>query len=241
MEKKSISKVSIIIFAVLIAAIVIGCVSVGKKASKDKQKDAEKTVSVSETTEPPTKENTTEENPHTVTVVDGITYVDGIMVVNKTYSLPEDYEPGTDSEARKAFNEMREDAEEEDISLWIRSSFRSYETQEELYDRYAERDGKDEADRYSARPGYSEHQSGLAFDVNSIDDEFENTPEGKWLAENCWKYGFIIRYPKDKEEVTGYMYEPWHIRYLGKDVAEKVYESGLTLEEYLGITSEYDY
>jgi LAS superfamily LD-carboxypeptidase LdcB len=120
------------------------------------------------------------------------------------------------------------------------SGFRSYSTQNTLYNKYVARDGKAEADRYSARPGHSEHQTGLAFDLNSLDQSFENTKEGKWLAENCWKYGFIIRYPKGKESVTGYMFEPWHVRYLGKEVAKKVYESGKCLEEYLGITSVYE-
>ncbi len=101
------------------------------------------------------------------------------------------------------------------------------------------KDGKAEADRYSARPGYSEHQSGLAMDLNSVDDSFAYTKEAKWIAENCSKYGFIIRYPKGKEPITGYIYEPWHVRYLGTELAEKVTTSGLTLEEYFGITSFY--
>ena len=110
-----------------------------------------------------------------------------------------------------------------------------------IYNDYVARDGQLMADTYSARPGYSEHQSGLAIDVNSLDQDWENTPEGKWLSANCYKYGFIIRYPKGKEDITGYMYEPWHIRYVGKDLAEKLYNNGnwLTLEEYLGITSVY--
>ena len=91
------------------------------------------------------------------------------------------------------------------------------------------------ADTFSARPGTSEHQTGLAMDVGWIDDAFANTPAGIWLAENCYKYGFIIRYQKNKESITGYKYEPWHIRYLGKDIAKDVYESGLCLEEYLGV------
>ena len=99
--------------------------------------------------------------------------------------------------------------------------------------------GQAAADRFSARPGHSEHQTGLAFDLNSITDEFKDTDEGKWVTENCHNYGFIIRYPADKESVTGYMYEPWHIRYLGVETAQAVHDSGLCLEEYLGITSQY--
>src|SRR5699024_5056985 len=100
-------------------------------------------------------------------------------------------------------------------------------------------DGAEMADTYSARPGHSEHQTGLAFDLNEISDAFAGTPEAEWLAEHAHEYGFIIRYPADKEDITGYSYEPWHVRYLGKEIAEKVYESGLCLEEYLGIDSVY--
>jgi LAS superfamily LD-carboxypeptidase LdcB len=99
--------------------------------------------------------------------------------------------------------------------------------------------GQSTADTFSARPGHSEHQTGLAIDVNSIDDSFAATPESAWLASNAHRYGFIIRYPKGKEHITGYKYESWHIRYLGVDTATAVYNSGLTLEEYLGIDSKY--
>jgi len=168
-----------------------------------------------------------------------VTYIDGILIANKTYALPADYNPGVDAQANAALNEMINAAKLDGIVLTVLSGFRSYSTQNTLYNNYVARDGKAEADRYSARPGHSEHQTGLAFDLNSLEQSFENTPEGKWLAENCWKYGFIIRYPKGKEAVTGYMYEPWHVRYLGKDTAKKVYESGKCLEEYLGIDSVY--
>lgn len=175
-----------------------------------------------------------------ITEKDGITYVDGVLVANKTYSVPENYNPGALlSECSAAFDSMKNDAAKEGLTLWNASGFRSYELQKSLYTRYSERDGKAAADRYSARPGYSEHQTGLAIDLNTITTAFADTPEGKWVAENCWKYGFILRYPKDKEEQTGYMYEAWHIRYLGTEVAEKIYKSGLCLEEYYGITSVY--
>lgn len=167
------------------------------------------------------------------------TYIDGILIANKTYALPEDYNPGVQPEAEAAFKEMQSAAWSEGLNIWIASGFRSYEYQSGLYQRYVNRSGKEEADRYSARPGHSEHQTGLAFDLNSIDDSFADTAEGKWVAEHCHEYGFIIRYPKGKEDITGYIYEPWHIRYLGKETAEKVHNSGLTLEEYLGITSVY--
>ena len=169
----------------------------------------------------------------------GITYINGILVVNKTYALPSDYNPGVNSEAKSALDEMFEAAKNDGISLWVVSGFRSYETQKGLYNRYVNRDGKAEADRYSARPGHSEHQTGLAFDLNNASSSFAGTPEAKWIENNCYKYGFIVRYPSGKESITGFMYEPWHVRYLGKETAQTVYDSGLTLEEYLGIDSKY--
>ena len=104
-----------------------------------------------------------------------------------------------------------------------------------LYNNYVSISGKEKADTYSARPGHSEHQTGLAFDVGSIDNNYGNTSAGKWLANNCHKFGFIIRYPIGKQNITGYQYEPWHIRYLGNPLATNVYNSGLCLEEYFGI------
>lgn len=175
----------------------------------------------------------------TVTAAPGITYIGGILVVNKTYALPADYNPGVDPAAKAAFDEMQADAAALGLNIYISSGFRSYDYQAGLYQRYVDRSGQAEADRYSARAGHSEHQTGLAFDLNSITEEFKDTDEGKWVTENCHNYGFIIRYPADKESVTGYMYEPWHIRYLGIDTAKAVHDSGLCLEEYLGITSQY--
>lgn len=189
---------------------------------------------------------TSKQNPEVfaeveVTVKAGarITYIDGILVVNKTYALPADYNPGADPEALAAFERMQSDATAENLNIYMSSGFRSYDYQAGLYQRYVDKDGKAEADRYSARAGHSEHQTGLAFDLNSIDDSFADTEEGKWVNQNCHRYGFIIRYPSDKEDITGYKWEPWHIRYLGEETAQAVYDSGLCLEEYLNITSEY--
>ncbi len=178
---------------------------------------------------------------YSITEVDGITYVDGVLIANKTYALPADYNPGAvDGEVMEAFSVMQNAAAREGLNIYISSGFRSYETQNRLYNNYVAKDGKAEADRYSARAGHSEHQTGLCFDLNSIDDSFAATPEGEWVAKHAWEYGFIIRYPKGKEDVTGYMYESWHLRYLGKEFAKKVYDSGLCLEEYYGITSQYE-
>lgn len=168
-----------------------------------------------------------------------ITYINGILIANKSYPLPSNYNPGVDSTANAALQEMFAAAKAEGLNLFVKSGFRSYSTQKTLYNNYVKRDGAAAADRYSARPGYSEHQTGLAFDINKANSSFEGSPEAIWLAENCYKYGFIIRYPQGKETVTGYIYEPWHVRYLGVETATAVYNSGLCLEEYLGITSVY--
>ena len=180
----------------------------------------------------------------------GITYIDGLLIANKTYALPSSYGPGLNAKVNEAANKMFSDAKAKGFSLWIASGFRSYNTQRNLYNGYAGRDGKAAADRYSARPGHSEHQTGLAFDVCDyglnnacINSNFDNTAQAKWLSENAYKYGFILRYPKGKESETGYIYESWHFRYVGVELATKLYNNGnwITLEEYLGITSEYSY
>lgn len=169
--------------------------------------------------------------------VDFVPLVNGIPIANKTYPVPKDYNPRLDGEAFEAFERLRSDAAEEGFNIVFMSGFRSYEEQQTVYKGWAKKYDY-EADRVSARPGHSEHQLGLAIDVNSVEFSFADTPEGIWLAENCWKYGFIIRYKEGTEDITGYMFEPWHIRYLG-DIAEEVHFSGLTLEEFLGIDSVY--
>ena len=172
--------------------------------------------------------------------IDGITYVNGILIANKTYPLPESFDPhGLNPVLNEAFEIMKADAAADGITLKIVSGYRSYKDQINAYTKFSNRDGKEAADRYSARPGHSEHQTGLAIDLNSVQNSFANTPAGKWLAENCVRYGFIIRYPEGKEHITGYMYEPWHVRYVGVEMAEMISESGLCLEEFLGITSVY--
>ena len=172
----------------------------------------------------------------------GIYYINGILIANKSYALPSNYNPGgLLNEFMTNYFNMKSVAANVGINLRIISGFRSYNTQVSLYNRYVARDGQAEADRYSARAGHSEHQSGLAADINSLEQSWENTAEGKWLNDNCYKYGFIIRYPKGKESITGYMFEPWHIRYVGVDLATALYNNGnwITLEEYLGIDSKY--
>lgn len=176
---------------------------------------------------------------HSTEVVDGVTYIDGILIVNKTYSLPKSYNYGLTDETLKAFNKMRNAAAKDNISLEIASGFRSYEEQETLYKEYSAENGQKEADTYSARAGYSEHQSGMAIDVNGADFSMVGQKDMKWLEKHCSEYGFIIRFPKGKESITGYSYEPWHIRYVGKKTAKEMKKQGVCLEEYLGVDSEY--
>lgn len=172
-------------------------------------------------------------------VIDGITYVDGIMIANKTYTLPRCYDPGVRQEAAEALEEMQNAAAAEGLSLFVVSGYRSYDTQEAVYAGWVDLDGREQADTYSSRAGHSDHQTGYTFDLNSLEESFAYTPEGIWLAEHCAEFGFIIRYPKGKEAYTGYVYEPWHVRYIGREKAEMITRSGLSLEEFYGITSYY--
>ncbi len=165
----------------------------------------------------------------------GVTTVGGILLVNKVYSLPEDYGGELDSGAYAAWVRMKE---ETGYDFTLLSGYRSYQRQQELFDYWVEQDGYEAALMESALPGRSEHQSGLAMDVGKLEYEYAHTDEGIWLAENCHKYGFIIRYPEDKTEITGYIYEPWHIRYLGESTAKLVHDSGLTLEEFLKVDKQ---
>lgn len=178
---------------------------------------------------------------YTLKISNGVTYIDGILIANKSYSLPSTYGDGLTKETINAFNSMQADAASIGLNLYNSSGYRSYYDQQYIYNNYVKRDGQVAADRYSARAGHSEHQTGLAFDLNTIDWSFEYTAEGIWVNQNCYKYGLIIRYPKEKENITGYMYEPWHLRYVGVDLATKLYNNGnwITLEEYFGIDSKY--
>jgi D-alanyl-D-alanine carboxypeptidase len=139
--------------------------------------------------------------------------------------------------AQEAFEVMCRAAEEEGISLMAISTFRSYTYQNEVYYRKMTPDlsmeeYQAERDKVSARAGHSEHQTGLAVDINDLEQTFEDTSEGRWLAKNSYRFGFILRYPKGKEHITGYDYEPWHFRFLGHELARDVYHSNLTYDEY---------
>ena len=160
---------------------------------------------------------------------------DEILVVNKHYPLSKDYNTGENPTAKAAFLKLIAQMQKEGYAVSDNySGFRSYATQAQLYQSYVNREGQAAADRYSARPGYSEHQTGLAFDVIGTNGHLvEDESAAQWLLDHATDYGFVVRYLKGKESVTGYMHEEWHLRYVGKE-AKEIAASGLTLEEYYG-------
>jgi D-alanyl-D-alanine carboxypeptidase len=185
------------------------------------------------------------------------------VVVNKHYMLPDGYRPADlvepnvkfifqekdekrlmRKEAAQALEQMFAAAQKDGIHLAGVSGFRSFETQTSLFNYYVNTQGEETARMYSAEPGHSEHQTGLAMDVSgstgkcAADDCFANEPEAPWLAAHAADYGFIVRYPKGKESITGYAYEPWHMRYVGVTMAKQIAAKGVTLEEFLGKTAQ---
>jgi len=172
------------------------------------------------------------------------------VLVNKHYYLDSNYIPenleNIDTNysregmklvnyAKEAFETLSKNAKKENMNIIAMSSYRSYDYQTNLYNRYVIEDGKEAADTYSGRPGHSEHQTGLAVDVYNLKEtytNFENTKEFNWMQEHAHEYGFILRFPKDKENETGYQYESWHYRYVGKDIAKYIHKNNITLEEY---------
>ena len=161
---------------------------------------------------------------------------DDIIIVNKKHGLSKDYNPGENPIAKAAFVRLRDDMINQGLNVGRSySGFRSYDYQKTLYDNYVSRDGQAAADRYSARPGYSEHQTGLVFDLTDKSGNLlEDARASQWLKDNAHNYGFIVRFQAGKEASTGYMPEAWHIRYVGKE-AKDIHDSGLSLEEYFGI------
>ncbi len=149
-------------------------------------------------------------------------------------------------EAAAALEDLFEAAAQDGITLYATSGYRSYSTQKAIFERKLERMDEKQANASVAKPGYSEHQTGLAMDIEGettkgtgLTEAFGESPEGIWTAEHCAEYGFIIRYPKGKTNITGYIYEPWHLRYVGKDAAAEITELGVTFEEYiLAVRSE---
>lgn len=172
------------------------------------------------------------------------------ILVNKYYYLEKNYVPNNletistrfalsnmklVKEAKEAFEEMASAAKKENLNIIAMSTYRSYDYQVNLYNKYVRTDGKEAADTYSGRPGHSEHQTGLAVDVYNGKvnyTSFEKTKEFIWMSNNASDYGFILRFPKDKETETGYTYESWHYRYVGKDIAKYIKEHDISFEEY---------
>ena len=172
------------------------------------------------------------------------------ILVNKYYYVEENYVPNELESidrkyalsnmrlvkpAKEAFEELSKKAQEENLNIIAMSTYRSYSYQVNLYNRYVKKDGKEIADTYSGRPGHSEHQTGLAVDVYNKEEDYTNfeiTKEFEWMQEHAHEYGFILRFPKDKENETGYKYESWHYRYVGIDVATYIHQNNISLEEY---------
>lgn len=212
---------------------------------------------------PPVKDEVSEEEQtaHLEADEDGVLKnpSDIEVLVNREYRLPADYEPEDlvvpdvafpyeedvpkkqlRKPAAEALEALFREANEEGLTLFAVSGYRSYTRQETIFAANVSKDGEEAANQYSARPGESEHQTGLAMDVSSPSNnyeltiEFGKTAEGEWLKDHAHHHGFIIRYPEDKTDITGYQYEPWHLRYVGEELATHLYETEKTLEEYYG-------
>ena len=187
-------------------------------------------------------------------VVEVVDASDILVLVNKENCLPRDYVPedlrrvdlpsvrGKDNlrdVAASALEALFKGAKKDGHVLFAQSGYRSYDSQSRIFYGYVKKYGRTKTETFSAPPGMSEHQTGLVMDISSkgtnytLIEKFGELPEGKWIKENSWKYGFIIRYPKGKTSITKYTYEPWHLRYVGLDAAEKIYRKEITLEEYL--------
>lgn len=166
---------------------------------------------------------------------------DGVLIANKSNCLSPDFVSDLQTKAQKQTDKMIADAKKDGIVLTKISEHRSYEYQVNLFNSYIDSMGYETATSVSAWPGASEHQTGLAVDFGSVNGTcnlescYESTPEGKWLLNNAANYGFILRYPDGDRKITGYSYEPWHYRYVGKDIAKSIMSESITLEEYLGI------
>ena len=262
-RKSKKSKVRILVAIILLFSINFGIYKVLgiKKTEELKPSEWVEETNDIEETEPVSSEpdkktpllNGTTSTGFKIETKDSITKVDGIIIVNKDYSIPDTYFPQNTSkmisketkscaeciveEVFDAFISMQSDAKKSNIKLWIQSGYRSYTYQGQLYANYVKKDGEEKASTYSAQAGHSEHQTGLAIDLNTVNDSFAKSKEGKWINENAYKYGFIIRYPKDKEQETGYKYEPWHLRYVGQELSKLLYNNGdwITLEKYFGL------
>lgn len=249
-------KTKLVVFPIL-ALVFIGAgigISVALKKDDPKNKKLEVESAQSNVTEVDPKNEQTQEVELNITSADS-----QYVLVNKKYGLePVDYRPAdlvipkvnltaSDSSDEKSvreliaphLEEMLTAAKKENLNLTMNSGFRSSKLQSFYFNNYVKQSGLEAAKRYSAEPGHSEHQTGLSFDLSYTDRKcyldacFGETDAGVWLAENAHSYGFILRYPKDKEEITGYQYEPWHFRFVGVETATEIFNQKLSYEEYL--------
>ena len=165
------------------------------------------------------------------------TYINGILLVNKDYGLPPTFGNGDDPTALAKLQQLQRDAQAQGINISNSySGYRSYQYQTQLYNNYVNLHGEEEANTFSAKPGFSEHQTGLTFDLKDFNGQLVEDPiTSQWIKDNCAKYGFIVRYPEGKEDITGYIYEPWHLRYVGEEAANQIMNNNTTLEQYLGV------
>ena len=249
-------KRSILLLLLITALLFSGCGHKDKKEKTDAQGEG---VTAAEQTQEETEPEP--QLPMMETSLDAYplsTPTDDILVlVNKTHPVTRDYvapdmvtvkscDPNVGNEDTKKMRKVAADAVEELIAgagadgytIVMRTGYRSYDYQDYLFNSYASNYGIEEANTYSAKPGESEHQTGWCCDLGRPGyglTSFDGTAEAAWVAENCWKYGFILRYPANKIDITGYIYESWHIRYVGPEAAKYIYDNNLTLEEYLGI------
>lgn len=249
-------KTKLFVFPILALVFIGAGIGISVALKKDDSKNNQPDVKSSQTKSPgdEAKKELTPEIKLNITSADS-----QYVLVNKKFGLdPADYRPAdlvipkvnltsSDSDDEKSvreliapnLEEMLTAAKKVNLNLTMNSGFRSSKLQAFYFNNYVKQSGLEAAKRYSAEPGHSEHQTGLSFDLSYTDRKcyldacFGETDAGVWLAENAHSYGFILRYSKDKEAVTGYQYEPWHFRFVGKDVATKIFEQKLSYEEYL--------
>lgn len=240
----------------MIASVIIIAVSLLAYMLRDDSKNITSETKPKETTEQKAKE---EDKPDDKPEIDIKSATSQYVLVNKTFGInPIDYKPGdlvipnvetssSDSKDEQSIRQlvkpnlekMLADAKDAKFDLVMNSGFRSYKSQGFYFNNYVKQSGLEAAKKFSAEPGHSEHQTGLAFDLSYKDKKcyldicFGQTDAGKWLAEHAHDYGFILRYPDGKMDITGYQYEPWHFRYVGKDMAKEIFEQNLTYEEFL--------
>ena len=257
-NKKFIIQKNIFIL-LIIGLIVVSVAFISKYINDDKNSTINTVASINSKSDDATQDNSNSEDNSTSEGMN-LTYNDSnneyLILVNRDHALEENYEPSdlvvpniplqttsnmtahVRAQVATELENMFNAAKKDNINLIGISGYRSCDYQVTVYNDAVANEGVESANNYVAHPGHSEHQTGLAIDIlsseySSLDEGFENTKTFKWMLENSSTYGFILRYPKGKEDITGYSYEPWHLRYVGKDAAKEITEKQLTLEEYL--------